>query len=107
MSIASLHFTEVGPFEDISFDFDNQVNVFTGPNNSGKSTVLWVLGELLVYPFTLPHRLLRSEQSEWEIMYRTGDGHLKSNWGHFPSEPDRNGLGLPHKRVTGQGERGA
>ena len=52
MGISSLYFTNVGPFEEITLEFDGQVNVFTGPNNSGKSTVLWVLGELLVYPFS-------------------------------------------------------
>ena len=70
MPITSLHFTELGPFEDISFDFDNQVNVFTGPNNSGKSTVLWALGELLVFPFTLPSRLMRVDEPEWKLRRR-------------------------------------
>ena len=32
------------------FKFDRQVNVFTGPNNSGRSSALLMLGELLVYP---------------------------------------------------------
>lgn len=49
MPINGLHITNVGPFKEVKFEFDSQVNVFTGPNNSGKSTVLWVLGELLVY----------------------------------------------------------
>ena len=44
MPITKLHFTNVGPFEDIEFEFDQQVNVFTGPNNSGKSTALAGLG---------------------------------------------------------------
>ena len=51
MPITRLSFSNVGPFDDIEFEFDPQVNVFTGPNNSGKSSALWVLGELLVYPF--------------------------------------------------------
>ena len=57
MGISSLYFTDVGPFEEIAFEFDDQINVFTGPNNSGKSTVLWVLGELLVYPFSIPLKI--------------------------------------------------
>ena len=63
MHIKKLEFSNVGPFREASFDFDHQVNVFTGPNNSGKSTVLWVLGDLLVYPFAIPVKLLRSDGS--------------------------------------------
>ena len=59
MPIASLSFTNVGPFDEVDFAFDPQVNIFTGPNNSGKSSVLWVLGEVTVFPFGLPNKLLR------------------------------------------------
>ena len=31
MGISSLYFTDVGPFEEITLEFDDQVNVFTGP----------------------------------------------------------------------------
>ena len=31
MGISSLYFTDVGPFEEITLEFDEQVNVFTGP----------------------------------------------------------------------------
>ena len=86
MPIASLHFTEVGPFEDISFDFDNQVNVFTGPNNSGKSTVLWVLGELLAFPFSLNSRLLRSDETEWTVTFQNSAGAMQELEGSFPSD---------------------
>ncbi len=84
MPINSLHFTGVGPFDEITFEFDHRVNIFTGPNNSGKSTALWVLGELLVYPFTLPYKMLRSEGAEWEFNFDTGkDARLIQ--GSFPS----------------------
>ena len=59
MYIEHLEFANVGPFREVSFDFNRQVNVFTGANNSGKSTILWVLGDALVYPFSLPNKLLR------------------------------------------------
>ena len=36
MPITSLSFTNVGPFDEVEFAFDAQVNVFTGPNNSGE-----------------------------------------------------------------------
>ena len=35
MPITSLSFTNVGPFDEVEFAFDPQVNIFTGPNNSG------------------------------------------------------------------------
>ena len=65
MPIASLKLTHVGPFDDIEFEFDRQVNVFTGPNNSGKSTVLWALGDILVSNFEFPRKLLRDTPAEF------------------------------------------
>ena len=62
MPITSLHITNVGPFNEIKFEFDDQVNVFTGPNNSGKSSALSVLADTSVYPFTFPRKLLRPDQ---------------------------------------------
>ena len=63
MPITKLSFSNVGPFDEIEFEFDPQVNVFTGPNNSGKSTVLWVLGEIAVFPFEAPRKLLRNRSA--------------------------------------------
>ena len=59
MYVKHIDFTNVGPFNEADFDFHPKVNVFTGPNNSGKSTVLWVLGDILVFPFSVPPKLLR------------------------------------------------
>lgn len=73
MTITSLHFTDFGPFDKISFEFDHQVNVFTGPNNTGKTAALLVLGELLVYPFITPERFFRSGSSNWKMGYSVGD----------------------------------
>ena len=84
MQISSLYFTDVGPFEDITIEFDDQVNVFTGPNNSGKSTILWVLGELLVYPFSIPVKFLRSGHASWILKYLTTE-HVQELRGNFPS----------------------
>ena len=61
MPINSLYLSNVGPFEEIEFEFDRQVNVFTGPNNAGKSSALWALGDVTVYPFDFPDKLLRPE----------------------------------------------
>lgn len=61
MPVTSLYIANVGPFDEIQFEFDPQVNVFTGPNNCGKSSALWVLGDVTVYPFSFPEKLLRPE----------------------------------------------
>ena len=61
MPIRKLSLANVGPFERIEFDFDRQVNVFTGPNNTGKSSALWALGDITVFPFSFPTKLLRKD----------------------------------------------
>ncbi len=67
MPITGLHFTDIGPFKEATLEFDPQVNVLTGPNNTGKSTILWLLGELLVYPFTIPSKVFRSASPSWKL----------------------------------------
>jgi energy-coupling factor transporter ATP-binding protein EcfA2 len=80
-----LKFTNVGPFDKVSFEFDEKVNVFIGPNNSGKSTVLAVIGEILVYPFALPLRLLRQNvlKCKWSGLFKFG-GKLRRLSGQLP-----------------------
>lgn len=68
MPLTRLAFTNVGPFRDVEFEFDKRVNVFLGPNNSGKSATLLVLGEIAVYPFTIPRKLLRGTRSDWSVL---------------------------------------
>ena len=87
MPITKLSFSNVGPFDEAEFEFDPQVNVFTGPNNSGKSSALWVLGELLVYPFTIPFRLLRPDQSQWRLVTFSPAG-TDSVEGTLPTDPE-------------------
>ena len=87
MPITSLYFTDIGPFDEIEFEFDPQVNVFTGPNNSGKTAALLTLGELLVYPFAAPDKLYRSDRPEWKLCYSMGT-KVKSVGGHFSSGAD-------------------
>ena len=87
MPIASLYFTDIGPFDEIEFEFDRQVNVFTGPNNVGKTAALLMLGELLVYPFAAPNKLYRSESPKWKLRYSSGT-KVESIGGNLPSDPD-------------------
>ena len=97
MPITGLSFSNVGPFDEITFEFDQQVNVFTGPNNSGKSTVLWVLAELLVYPFTMPAKLPRSDNSAWRLSYLSASG-VESVEGDLPTTREKM---LPVYEVVG------
>ena len=87
MPITSLYLTDFGPFEEIEFEFDRQVNVFTGPNNSGKSSVLLMLGELLVYPFGAPDKLYRSDEPKWKLRYSAGT-KVGSVDGVLPTDTD-------------------
>ena len=67
MPISGLRITNAGPFDDITFEFDKQVNVFVGPNNSGKSTTLLVLAEIAVFPVWFPEKLLKGAESQWHV----------------------------------------
>ena len=87
MPITSMYLTDFGPFEEIEFQFDHQVNVFTGPNNSGKTSALLMLGELLVYPFIAPDKLYRSDRPKWKLHYSAGT-KVKSVGGSLPAEAD-------------------
>ena len=86
MTISKLLLTNLGPFDEIAFEFDEHINVFTGPNNSGKSTVLMALGEVTVYPFILPSKLLRSESTEFKVELVSTD---KVFSGRIPLEGDQ------------------
>ncbi len=72
MPISKFRITNAGPFDDITFEFDDHVNVFVGPNNSGKSTALLALAEATVYPFEFPTKILKNSGSEWEINMTDG-----------------------------------
>lgn len=83
MTVQSFRITNVGPFDEIEFEFDSQVNVFTGPNNSGKSSALWALGDTTVYPFTFPRKLLhRDHDAAFRLQLSGSD--VKSLEGQFP-----------------------
>ena len=68
MPIETFRITNAGPFDDITFEFDEHVNVFVGPNNSGKSTALLALGEVIVFPLSMPLKFLKGSSSRWEII---------------------------------------
>ncbi|MYE41709.1 MAG: AAA family ATPase [Chloroflexi bacterium] len=69
MPIKTFRITNAGPFDDITFEFDERVNVLVGPNNSGKSTALLGLAAATVHPFQFPQKLLKGLPREciWNI----------------------------------------
>ena len=63
MPVRSLTLRNVGPFSNAEFRFDSNVNVFVGPNNSGKTTALLALAEFLIFPFEIPPKIIRKGSS--------------------------------------------
>ena len=72
MPIAKFRLANAGPFDDLTFEFDERVNIFVGPNNSGKSTALLALAEATVYPFEFPDKFLKDPANHWEITLDNG-----------------------------------
>ncbi len=71
MPISKLKLTNLGPFDEVEFEFDPQVNVLVGPNNCGKSTALIALADILVRSFDLPHKLFRVKSPEYGFTWRS------------------------------------
>ena len=69
MHIASLSLTNLGPFDEIEFEFDRHTNVLVGPNNCGKSTTLFALGDIAVSPFGVPEKLLRKDKAGFQVQF--------------------------------------
>src|SRR5262245_2331302 len=67
MPIVNLWLSHLGPLENITFAFDEQVNVFVGPNNCGKSTALTALGNIVACLFEVPSKLYRQTPAEFAI----------------------------------------
>ena len=67
MPISTLHFTGLGPFDEVNFEFDPHINLFVGPNNCGKSTVLFALADLSVFPFCVPRKLLHEASAGFTV----------------------------------------
>src|SRR5215471_12679213 len=89
MPILDLRFTNVGPFEDIMFEFNETINVFVGPNNCGKSTVLTVIGEIVVYPFDFPEKLFRHSNRNFILhLFQNGLGK-KVFQGYLPIDTEK------------------
>ena len=86
MPIYELQFENLGPFDEIRFEFDPQINVFVGPNNSGKSTVLMALADLAVFDFCVPEKLLRKGEAPFVVQTETLHRKKRTQDGVFPIE---------------------
>lgn len=84
MPIHHLHVTNIGPFDEITFEFDEHINVFVGPNSSGKSTALMTLASLATYPFTLPGRLRRAAPAAFTMRFVGRNGQSQELSGSLP-----------------------
>jgi energy-coupling factor transporter ATP-binding protein EcfA2 len=84
MPIRDLRVTNIGPFDDLAFKFDEHVNVFVGPNSSGKSTTLMTLASLATYPFTLPERLRKKAPATFAVHVVGRDGQPQELAGELP-----------------------
>jgi energy-coupling factor transporter ATP-binding protein EcfA2 len=65
----NLRISHLGPLEDITCTFDEQVNVFVGPNNCGKSTTLTALGNILACLAEVPRKLYRQTPAAFAVQY--------------------------------------
>lgn len=91
MPLMRLKISNVGPFSDIEFRFDRHVNVFVGPNNSGKSTILTALGDLCAYPFSFPEKLLHKKPAKFTLHYQAAKDTIKKKSGQLPVRLTRGG----------------
>ena len=84
MPILDLSVWNIGPFDKVKFRFDKRVNVFVGPNNCGKSTILAALGDITVYPFEFPQKLIRKRPANFTFSYHSDSHKRKRLSGRFP-----------------------
>jgi energy-coupling factor transporter ATP-binding protein EcfA2 len=88
MPIRDLHVTNIGPFDDMTFEFDEHFNVFVGPNSSGKSTTLMTLANIVTYPFTLPGRLCKTAPAAFTVHIVGRDCQLQELTGVLPLDQE-------------------
>jgi len=70
------------------FEFDEHINVFVGPNSSGKSTTLMALANLVTYPFTLPERLCKTAPVAFTLHIVGRDGQPQELTGVLPLDQE-------------------
>jgi ABC-type cobalamin/Fe3+-siderophores transport system ATPase subunit len=88
MPMQDLCLTNVGPFAAVTFEFDAHINVFVGPNSSGKSTTLMTLANIVTYPFVLPGRLRRKAPASFTVHFVGRYGQPQELTGSLPVDQD-------------------
>ncbi|HEY7492937.1 MAG TPA: AAA family ATPase, partial [Candidatus Tectomicrobia bacterium] len=88
MPIVDLRLTNLGALDNVTFEFDEQINVLVGPNNCGKSTALLALGNVVAYPLALPGKLLRQAPAEFAVRFVGRSGATKELRGVLPLTPE-------------------
>ena len=74
MPVKTFRITNAGPFDDITFEFDERVNVFVGPNNSGKSTALLALARRRYFLLSSRRKFLKRCQQQCNGKFTLADG---------------------------------
>src|SRR5262249_9720894 len=88
MPIRDLRVTNVGPFDDMTFEFEEHINVFVGQNSRGKSTALRALADIAAYPFALPGRLCRQAPAAFTVHFVGRNGQPQELTGALPVDQD-------------------
>ena len=73
MHIRSLHIQRFKSFQDVTIDFNADVNIFTGKNNSGKTTILEAIALWQECFAKLLHQAKVSRQGKKATPYKKGD----------------------------------
>src|SRR5574341_2550613 len=102
MPIQDLRVTNVGPFDDITFEFDEHINVFVGPNSSGKSTALMALADIAAYPFALPGRLRRQAPTAFTAHFVGRNGQPQELTGALPVDQEAPDTRAPWAKILAE-----
>ena len=104
MPISALRLSNLGPLDEVDFEFDPQVNVLVGPNNCGKTTVLLLLGHVLVPEVIVPDKLAGRVKAQFRLCHTAVEVKRGELEGTFP----RRGLSRrPAKKMLPGGTKDA
>ena len=112
MSLVRMSFGGVPPFtEPVTFKFDEHVNLFVGPNASGKSTILAMLADHLIGPENNSKRPISQGMSYRRLAFFTDDEfdeivEERSDKGHLQNvlSASEDWLGTKYEPVTPESE---
>lgn len=86
--ITMLHIQGVGGIEDLTINFNDNMNIICGPNGIGKTTILECLAQTFSNHY---NNLLRKkadhESGKWEVAIDTGEKFMVSKLNFHPDDP--------------------